>query len=77
MSATQFTVKDNPSKLYSTEEVTVCFCKDPKVGRIWAMSRSELADLQAAIEAYLATRRGGHDGRPAKVRHAQIDTRGR
>lgn len=77
MSATQFTVKDNPSKLYSTEEVTVSCCKDPKVGRVWVMSRSELADLQAAIEAYLATKRGRHDGRPAKVRHAQIDRRGR
>ncbi|KRE65451.1 MULTISPECIES: hypothetical protein [Micrococcaceae] len=77
MSATQFTVKDNPSKLYSTEEVTVSFFKDPKVGRIWVMSRSELADLQAAIEAYLATKPGGHDGKPAKVRHAQINTRRR
>jgi hypothetical protein len=77
MSATQFTVKDNPNKLYSTEEVTVSFCKDPKVGRVWVMSRSELAELQAAIEAYLRTKRGGQDGRPSKAGHAQINTRGR
>jgi hypothetical protein len=55
MSDTWFAVEDNNNgKLFSMDEVKVSFKKDPQVGRVWTMSYAQLADLQSAIETYLA-----------------------
>ncbi|WP_156507498.1 hypothetical protein [Arthrobacter sp. OY3WO11] len=54
MSDTWFAVEDNNGKLFSVDEVKVSFKKDPQVGRVWTMSYAQLADLQSAIETYLA-----------------------
>lgn len=54
MNGTWFAVEDNDGKMFSVDEVKVSFKKDPQVGRVWTMSYAQLADLQSAIEAYLA-----------------------
>jgi hypothetical protein len=54
MSDTWFTVEDNDGRIFSVDEVRVSFGKNPRVGRVWTMSRVQLADLQSAIEAYQA-----------------------
>jgi hypothetical protein len=55
MSDTWFAVEDNNNgKLFSVDEVKVSFRKDPQVGRVWTMSYAQLAELQSAIETYLA-----------------------
>lgn len=65
MSDTWFTVEDNPRNIFSGEDVKVSFYKDPKVGRVWVMSHSQLADLYSAIEAYKEASNGRGTGRPA------------
>lgn len=56
MKQTWFAVEDNLNKTFSIDDVKVSFYKDPKVGRVWMMSHSQLADLHFAIEKYLTSK---------------------
>lgn len=67
MSDSWFAVQENAHKLFSTEDVKVSFYKDPKAGRVWVMSHSQLTDLHFAIEAYLTAKKRRSPGAAADI----------
>ena len=71
MSDIWFAVQDNPHKIFSTEDVKVSFYKDPKVGRVWVMSHSQLTDLHFAIETYLTAKKRRSPGAAAEISPAR------